>query len=349
MSDFGLGGLFSAGGAIVGGMMQADAQDRATQANIGINWDNIAARAKEIREAREYAEKLRREGKLGTTDIRGTTTKFVPGKGWVVTGSPELLAMMKAQDAEQMKQLTHDLPQRRSIMDRNFKRSFQDDALADTFRRQLVGTAPAISNEGYASDLYRAMTAGLKDADQVSGSRAYNQAVRTNNTSNLPKIFQAQQKANNASYAQAALQAKLSARGQGERERSERINQLTNLYNTFATRAAALPDTQYRPQPIDVNSNIALAASQNNAANQIGANVMQMQGVRQDYIQPNFGMANAVGGAGAALGSAFTAMGAKKQYDQGYGGGGGQQVAGFGGSGGSGYKSSGYYHDDETG
>lgn len=347
MSDFGIGGLFSAGGAVIGGIMQAEAQDRATEANKMINFANMAQRAREIQDARNYAEKIRSEGKLGTQDIRGTTTKFVPGKGWVVTGSPALLAMMKAQDAEQMKQLTHDLPQRRKIMDRNYQRSFQDDAIADTFRRQLTNQVPARGDEGYASDLYQAMTTGLREAGQQTGGKAYAQSFRSGNTSNMPRLAGALQKANNQSYAQAALQATLTARGQGAREANDRRNQLSNLYNMFATRAAALPDVNYRPQPIDVNSNIALAAGQGAQNNQIGAQVMQMQGLRQDYEQPNFGYANAVGGGAAALGSAFNVMGAKKQYDGSGGGSGGGGVSGFGATGGRGGGGSGMYNDNQ--
>jgi hypothetical protein len=252
------------------------------------------------------------------------------------------MKMMKAQDTEQMAQLTHDLPQRRKIMDRNYARSFSDDALADTFRRQLVNTMAPRSDEGYASDLYQAMTTGLRESGRQTGGRAYAQAFRSGNTSNMPALAAALQRGNNAGYGQAALQAKLTARGTGVREAAERRNQLSNLYNMFATRAAALPDTNYRPQPIDVNSNVGLAMGQSKQGDAAAIQTAMMKGGNLDYISPNFGYANAVGGGAAALGSAFKAMGAGRQYNQGGGG----QVTGFGGSGG-GSSDDDYYTGNE--
>ena len=324
MEMFGLlGGLAGAGASLAGGIMNAEAQDETNQLNWAINIMNMQQRERERQEAIAMALKQRAEQKLGTTDIRGTRTHFVPGKGWVVEGSKDVLDMIALQDAEQRKVLQHDLPMRRSVMDRNYSRGIEEEALADTFKRKLQNTYTP-SDDEFAADLYNAQAMGLREASADAGKRVFTQAMRTQNNSNFGDIATNMARENNAAYAKAALSSKLMARGSGQKMADTRTNSLANLYNLFATRAGQLPDVGYKPQSLDTKG--SLDASQAGMLNTgaLATNMFAKQGGTLDYTQPNMGWGNAVASSGAALASALRGAGAR-------GG-----VSGFSGSGGGG-------------
>jgi len=324
MEMFGLiGGLAGAGATLAGGIMNAEAQDETNQLNWAINVMNMQQRERERQEAIAMALKVRAEQKLGTTDIRGTRTHFVPGKGWVVEGSKDVLDMIALQDAEQRKVLGHDLPMRRSVMDRNYVRGIQEEGLADTFRRQLQNTYVP-NDEGIAGDLYNAQAMGIREASGDAGRRVFTQAMRTGNNSNFDDLAASMARENNAAYAKAALTSKLMARGIGQKEADTRRNSLANLYNLFATRAGQLPETNYKPQALDTQGTLPAGQSGLLSAGNAATGMFAKQGGTLDYTQPNMGYGNAIAGAGAQLASALRGAGASK------GGG----VTGFGGSGG---------------
>jgi len=336
-----LGGVLGAGASLYGGILQAEAQEDANRMNWAVNVMNYQQRERERAEAIAMANKLRREQKLGSTDIRGTSVRFVPGKGWVTTGSPEVLEMMKLQDAEQRKVLTQDLPMRRKAMERNYARSLEEEGIADTFKRQLINTGPARSDRAFEAQLMRAQTDAIRESAAAAETGAYTRGFRTRNNSNFPRIAEAMRNANDESYRKAALQAKLMARGTGQKEVDSRRNQLANLYNMFATRAAALPDVSYKPQNIDNSSQLESATKGDLTTGALATERYGAKGGTLDYVQPNLGYGNAVAGAGSALASAFRMAGAKNAYN----GGGG--VGGFSGSS-SGGGSNSYYRQGEN-
>jgi hypothetical protein len=177
-----IGGILGAGASLASGIIGAEAADEASERNFAINLYNLQLRERERQESMALAAQLRREGKLGTTDIRGIRTHFVPGKGWVVDAPANVKAMMAAQDAEQMKQLLQDLPMRRKVMERNYARGIEDEGVADTFRRKLANVYTP-SDEAYAADLYNAQAMGLREASRDAGKRVFTQAMRTGNNS----------------------------------------------------------------------------------------------------------------------------------------------------------------------
>lgn len=321
-----MGGLLGAAGGIAGALINAEEQEENRQMNWAIAIMNYQQRERERTEQIAMANKLRGEQKQGSTDIRGTRTKFVPGQGWVTTGSPEVMAMMKAQDAEQLRTIS-DMQQRRVDIQRNRARSYGDENTADTLKRMFtnhLAQAPA-SDEAYASELLQAQNVGLREAQRVAGNRSFTQAMRTGNNSNFAKIAGELQAVNNSAYADAALKAKLMARGVGVREKSEQVGGLANLYNMFATRAGVLPDVSYKPQAIDTSGTMAQSMQGALTAGALAANSYGKKGGELDYMSPNFGVGNAIAGGAAALGSAFRAQGARSAYDN--------KVGGFGGGG----------------
>jgi len=344
MMDMGIGSIISGGLGFAGAMMQAEEQAETREMNWAVAIMNYQQRERERAEAISMALKQRKEQQLGSTDIRGTRTKFVPGKGWVTTGAPDVLEMMKLQDAEQKKVLQYDLPQRRKVTDRNYVRGLQDEGTADTLRRMFVNAlAPGKSDEGYANDLYQAQTMGLREASADAGRRAWTQAMRTQQNSNFDEIASGMQRESNRAYANAALQSKLLSRGVGEKERQGKLSAMANLYNMFATRAGQTPDVNYRPQSLDTKGTLDQSMAGGLQTGNAAIAALGKKGGELDYLSPLTGYGNAVAGLGSSLGSAFNKMGAQKAYEDSRGG-----VSGFGGN--SGYSGSqDMYLDEETG
>ena len=319
MEMFGLiGGLAGAGASLAGGIMNAETQDETNQLNWAINIMNMQQRERERQEAIAMALKVRAEQKLGTTDIRGTRTHFVPGKGWVVEGAPAVLEMQALQDAEQKKVLQHDLPMRRNVMDRNYSRGIEEEALADTFKRQLQNTYTPSDTE-LEGDLYNAQAMGIREASGDAGRRVFTQAMRTGQNSNFDDIAASMMRENNAAYAKAALNSKLAARGSGQAVADNRRKNLSNLYNLFATRAGQLPETNYKPQSIDTKGTLDPAQAGLLSAGNAATGMFAKKGGELDYTQANMGWGNAVASGGAALASALRGAGGSRGGVQGFG------------------------------
>ena len=330
------GGLAGAGASIAGGLINAEESEETRKMNWAIAVMNYQQRERERAEAIAMALKQRREQQLGSTDIRGVRTHFVPGKGWVVEGTPTVNALVKAQDAEQMLKLTHDLPQRRKIMDRNYARSFGEEALADTYMRKL-NNRYVLPDDAYAADLLEAQTAELRRGSADAARRLFTNVSRTGgNIRAYQETADALSRSNNRAYADAGLKAKLLSRNVGLREAEARDNSLSNLYNLFATRASQMPDVGYRPENIDQSGTLtsSMAGALNTGA--LATNMFAKKGGELDYLSPNMGYGNAIAAGGSALASAFRGYGASR-------------VAGFGGGSGGGDDGGGdeYYTSNE--
>lgn len=333
-----LGGVLGAGGSIASGLIGAEEADETRQTNWAANLLNYYQRQKEHNDAIAAAAQNRRDQHLGTTDIRGTRVHFVPGKGWVTDAGPGVQNMITAQDKEQMLQLQHDLPLRRQVMDRNYSRGLQDEALADTFRRRLQNIPGVTPDEAYQADFYNAQARGLQQASADAGRRVFTQAQRTGPGTNMAPIAAALQREDNTAYGDAALKAKIMSRGLGLQEKQQQEGELSGLYNMFATRASQLPETNFKPTLFG-NDELDLGAKGALTTGAEGVATAGAKGGSLDYIQPNYGLANAVGGGASALASAFRGYGAQQAYQ------GGSSVGGFGGSsGGSGDE---YYQGSE--
>jgi hypothetical protein len=327
MEMFGMiGGLAGAGASLAGGIMNAEEAEETRQMNWAIAVMNYQQRERERTEAIAMANKLRGEQKLGTTDIRGTRTHFVPGRGWVVEGAPDVLAMQKLQDAEQRKVLQHDLPQLRAHRDRNEQRSFGEEALAETYRQKL-GNRFVPDDQAYEGLLLQSQTNMLDRAGRDAGRRLFTNVGRTGgNQRAYEETARTLARTTNEAYADAGLKAKLLSRGMGQREADERDKGLANLYNLFATRAGALPNVSYKPQNLDDAGTLASAQQGLLTAGNLATGAFGKKGGELDYLSPNMGWGNAVAGAGSALASAFRGMGASGQAGRG-------QVQGFGATG----------------
>ena len=324
MEMFGMiGGLAGAGLGFAGAMENAEAQEDTNRLNWAINIMNMQQRERERSEAIAMALRQRREWQEGSTNILGVRTHYVPGRGWVVDSTPQVDAMVKAQQNEQMAKLTRDLPMRRKQMERNYERSFGEDALADTYRRKLENRYQ-LPDDAYAADLYNAETLGLRQASADAGRRLFTNVSRTGgNVRAYQQTADALARDTNQAYAEASLKAKLLSRGAGRREADERDKNYANLYNLFATRASQLPDVGYKPENIDTQGTLSSSMAGDLNTGALATNMFAKKGGELDYTTANMGYGNAIAGLGSNIASTLRGIGAR-------GG-----VSGFGGSGGS--------------
>ena len=326
MADM-IGGIAGAAGSIVGGVLGAQAADRAANMNWQINLMNYYQRERERKEAMRRADVASAEQKLGSADIRGTTTKFVPGKGWVVTGAADVMEMMKLQDQAQKDVLTKDIPMRRKAQERNYIRGLQDEGLAETFRKKLSNVYRG-SDEAVAADLYRAMSSGIGESNREMSRKLFTQGMRTQQNSNFGRLAGSLADASNEAYSRAALNARMQARGKADEAYNQERGANAQLYNMFAQRAGQLPDANYRPQAFN-EGDTANASAQSLQAMGMGAQFAAQKGGTLDYIQPNYGWANAIGGAGNAIGSLGRMFSSQGRRGGGSGGGGGASGGGL--------------------
>jgi hypothetical protein len=299
-----------AAGSIASGFMGANAANRAADDNWQINLLNYYQREREREDRMAESRINKREQKQGYTDADGGSTKWVPGQGWVTTRGKEMEELDNLQKQEQRNVLTRDLPMRRRSMDRNEARSLEDEAQADTLRRDMRDVRRE-DDSVLESLLYDAATRKMAQAYDESQATAVREAQRTG-SSNIPKILEGMNKNRAESYGDAAMEAKLRSRGQGDAEFERKRAGLANLYNMFATRASVGPDVSYRPQNVEgaAGGMADNLSKQMLAAGKDLADAAGQRGGTMDYVQPNYGMANAIGGGANALAGMFRGIAA---------------------------------------
>lgn len=308
--------LMGGAGSVASGIMGANAADDAQKTNWNIALLNYYQREAERRDRIRQATKTDREQKLGFTDADGSRVHFVPGVGWVNDLSDEAKGLQDAQRNEQMNVLQKDLPMRRRFMERNEKRSYEDESDADALRRNMRDLRRAPDSE-LESLLYNSAVMGMDDAFDKSQASAVTAAARTG-SSNVDRILSGLNKDRAEAQGRAAMEAKLKARGSGDADFENKRSQLANLYNMFATRASVAPDVSYQPMNVDKNSQGMMAQGSKQAfdASKYLAEAFGAKGGTMDYVQPNYGWANAVGSGSNALSAMF-----KSLSQQGYGSG----------------------------
>lgn len=311
-----IGAALGAGGSIIGGLMGAEASADAQALNWAINLYNNRQRRKERQESMDYAEELRNEGKLGATDAQGTRTFFKEGEGWVT----EL-------GAQPQRLLDHflgqELPERQEQFKRKASNSREADdiagALFDEFRRTRrgdVGEAEA--------QLYEKSSRGIDDAQRASMETAMRSALQTG-SSNAGKIAadisRAGMEASGNARKDAALQARDYVDSKYDKDRSGKAN----LLNMFLQQAGADIGMSYDPSG-DVRGATSLMSQfsgGDDAANQMGAAALNKTTGSMDYIEPDYGGANAavtignsIAGLGNRAGSYFDQQNNNKLLEQ---------------------------------
>lgn len=278
--------------SIFGGM----AESSANKTNWAINERNLRARNREREEGIRYADKIRTEQHLGGTNAAGDRSYFKPGVGWVTElGS-------KSQGLQDYFYGT-ELPERRSQFMRGAQRSRQEDDQAN----RLLDEFQNIERDNPAdieAMLYEASTRGIGENTNDALESALRQAIRAG-SSNTGDIAAKINSAGAKQRGYAAKDAKLQSMDYVDDRFNSRRGSTSQLYNMFASRAGQDIGSSLDPSQNEAGANALLGqfAGMSGQGNSIGANAIAKSGGSLDYIEPDMGLANALGGVSASLGA----------------------------------------------
>lgn len=286
--------LISGGGSILSAILAAQAEHEKNQNDWAINWYNARQRDKERGEGMDYAEKLRGEQKLGGTNAAGDRTYYKEGVGWVTDPSSRTQQLLDYFYG-------NELPARRSQFERGDERSRVDDDMATQLLTELQGLQrdnPAdIENM-----LYEASTRGIGEQTNDTTEAALRSAFRrgaTNTGDIAGKISAAGAK----QRGNAAKDAKLQALDYVDDRYNSRRDQLSQLYNLFASRSGRDIGSSHDPSSNEGGANALLGqfagmAQQGNAA---GASAISRPGGTLDRVDADNSLANMFGGISAGF------------------------------------------------
>jgi hypothetical protein len=304
-----IGGIASLGSGLLG----ARAQNQAMMYNYMIDMYNARQRRQERFEAKQEAGKNKKETQLGYTDADGNRVRFVQGKGWVTELAPQSARIRGMERDEREKVLAEDLPMRRSGLKRNDRRSREEDVvsrtLLDEFRR-----ARKVNPDSIASQLITAATQGINEGYDKSLGTMLRSAARTGIT-DTSKLTSGVNKERAGALASAIAAARVQAMQMADQQYEGKRGQVANLYNMFASRASALPETQFAPMNIDASGMTSQFVNQMAGNNSAGMQAAMMRGPEMSFIEPQMGMANAFGQAGMAIAGGLNNMGASQGYN----------------------------------
>lgn len=332
--------IIGAIGAIGSGLIGANAQSEAAMYNYMVNMYNIRKQNQARQEAIRQAEKNKQETQLGFTDSKGNRVHFVEGKGWVEEKTGKSAQIDNLEDLERIAVLTEDLPMRRSANKRNDRRSRMEDvqarSLMDEFARTRKQDPNALSNQLIAS-----LSQGINESYDKALGTQLRSASRTGIT-DTSKITAGINKERAGALAKAFAQARVQGMEMADSQFSKSRADIGNLYNMFAGRASALPQTSYMAQTGgDAGSMLSQFVNQLSGGNSAAVNTKGMPFGEMGYVEPQMGMANAFGqGASAIAGGLSNWFGGQAQ-------GAAQQAWGpYGGMDTNSPGAYGYYDDD---
>lgn len=306
-----LGALAGAGGSIGAALLGGEAQSEATQYNWMANMYNLRQRKAERQQSMDYANELRAEQKLGSTDASGNRTYYKEGEGWVTELSDD-------QQALSDRFYNQELPERQGQFDRKAEASRTNHDMAGSLLEQFNRVYKENPAEVEAM-LYEVATRGIGEASNDTTEAAMRQAARTGN-SGIDKIMSGISKANMEARGNARMQAKLQAGDYSDQKYNQQRGQLGSLYQMFAQQAGQDIGASYDPSGASSEANglmrfFAQNAQQGNAQ---GLSAVQMNGGSLQDIEPDLGAANAMGAIGASLsglGDRAGAIGDKNQQN----------------------------------
>jgi hypothetical protein len=304
-----IGGLAGAGFSIAGAQEAAAASEAAARTNLIINMMNFQLRERERKDRIQQAEQNRSDTHLGARDADGNRTQFIEGVGWVTELSAQNKRIREMQQKEQSTVLGQDLPAKRAQMfanlDRQRTENFMAQGLLNEFRNIQQEDPSAWKNR-----LYGAATRGINEAFDAQGNQAMRKAIRTG-ASNTGEILASLGAAHADMLQKASQDAELKAPEMAEAQFNQRRAGAAQLYNMFAERAGRMPEVSYQPTNPSGQTNSILSqfAQEAGVSGRDLAAAFGQRGGVMDYVQPDYGQANALASTGQAVGSAGRSLG----------------------------------------
>lgn len=283
----GIGGILSAGGGILDGIMSLFGDSSGDKA---------------IKEAMELQRAMIEAGLAPQRNARGDVTSYGgPTAGWSVDLSPMSQALLTSSDNELLRRLTHDAGVRREGIDANASRRRDEGQVADSYLRQLQEPSP------YNED---AITGALIEQATRGVSRGYDDAsnliLRQLQRSGTPADNAVSKIASRRGQdlGDAILSAQIAGPQMFEGLESARTNRLLNPYNTLASRASNIDDIAFQPASFDPGTDSGLASSAARAPYSGAAGASTFLNAAQGLSQPS----GSFGQIGIGLNSALGAL-----------------------------------------
>jgi hypothetical protein len=292
--------LLGGGGSVISSFLGANAQQQAIDQNTVINQQNIEQRQREIEEARKYAEMIREEQKLGSTNAAGDSVRYVEGQGWVTTPS--------ARNRELMDYFYNvEIPVARSQQLQQIGRSGANNQMAQQLLAELQNVRQ-VSPREIEGLILAAGSTGIGEATRDSTEGAMRAALRTGSSNSnelLDQIAQSAMQQRQQLHSQAALSAREMAASEYDNKRSN----LANLYNMFDAKATAPigSATDVNTATSGGNSLLSAFAQMAQQGNSQGMNAASIPGMQQQNVEANTAWSDAIGASANAISGGFMA------------------------------------------
>ncbi len=208
--------------------------------------------------------------------------------------------------------MTH-LPMRRRQMQENFAGQ-QDDKYYAEGAMNAYKRGGELPQDAGARAYTSAMQGTNANWDNIVNS-LMRSATRQGN-SNVGRILTDTMKGRTGDANMLGARARAAGEQAGAQNEAGRGANYLNIFNALSGRSRGMPATQYNPQNVAGASDAAMKNNQSLAAdagNQLTSAYGQ-KGGSLDYVEPQYGYANAVSGGAQALGGAFQNIGS--YYDK---------------------------------
>lgn len=293
----GLPAILAAAGAAIGGIGALSGAKEASKANATnekISKRDFEAAQKAREEAIEYARSMSAEDKLGMTDAQGNRLYFDPERGWVQELSPLQQAISDRVQQEQLRQANEGAF--RAEMSEKRMSDLGEDAAVRAKATGREFDRARLQDESSLADLIASVGTGARNQSQDRLMEGINRAmVRSGNTSNFADMMASRADNDAEAARQAAIEAQLTARGMVRSEYDNTREKASALQDEFTRRAAYTPTYS-----VNVPQTQGQKGSGQGSQNLFAA--MQGSTPTQDYVQPNYGPANAAATIGSAIG-----------------------------------------------
>lgn len=300
--------VIGAAGGIGSSILGGEAASDAANTNFAINMYNQQQEERARQDSKRFAEERIADQKLGSTDAFGNSTKFVEGQGWISQLSPQQQQLYNYF-------LSQELPERQAQFQRAAELSRGDADMAQFIMDQLQRVQRPDDN-ALAAQIYAQSARGIGEGAQDVAEAASRQGLRSGNA-NLGDILAKLGGKTMQQRSDAREDAFLKAKDYGDNKYDQERSKLAQLYGAFAGRADNPLGVSYDPSNIsNGNSQLGMMLQQAAQGNAQGFNANAMTGGTFDYVTPDNGMANAIGGVGSSLEGMFTGLDGSRQRQQ---------------------------------
>lgn len=309
-----IGALAGAGGSIASALIGSNSAHDQAVSNYMIALLNYQQQQEQQFYQRSMAQNLMHKQDQGFTDAMGSRTHYVPGKGWVVDLSGDASGLQNAQNAETLKEIANDQSVKRNILNQNAGRQAGESDYAGAILNDM-------RNQRYTNptNLYYSLVGegakGVNEAYDNTQHALSMDALRTRSSSAAPILYGlARDRA--GALSDMFMKARSNALSLAPQLNSEATQNDANLYNMFATRAAAMPDVSFAPPNAGQSANASGIQAMDNAQTGLGYlyNAASQKAPQFPYQPADYSRANAIGAAGSSISSALNNYSLQTQF-----------------------------------